>query len=62
MVADSPVFVGIDVSKGWVDAAVRPKGTARRVNLDREGVDGLVLRGAERPRTSDRRHGGRGRV
>ncbi len=43
MVADSPVFVGIDVSKEWVDAAVRPQGTARRVNRDREAADGFVL-------------------
>ena len=38
------MFVGIDVSKEWVDVAVRPAGDAWRVDLDQDGVDGLVLR------------------
>ncbi len=36
------MFVGIDVSKEWVDVAVRPTGDGRQVNRDREAVDGLV--------------------
>lgn len=38
------MFVGIDVSKEWVDVAVRPAGDAWRVDRDQDGVDGLVLR------------------
>lgn len=38
------MFVGIDVSKEWVDVAVRPAGDAWRVDLDEDGIDGLVLR------------------
>lgn len=38
------MFVGIDVSKEWVDVAVRPAGDAWRVDQDQDGVDGLVLR------------------
>ena len=41
------MFVGIDVSKDWVDVAVRPTGEMWRVGLDEKSVDGLVrkLRG-----------------
>ena len=41
------MFVGIDVSKDWVDVAVRPTGETWRVGLDEKSVDGLVrkLRG-----------------
>ena len=38
------MFVGIDVSKEWVDVAVRPAGDAWRADRDQDGVDGLVLR------------------
>ena len=38
------MFVGIDVSKEWVDVAVRPTGEAWRVTRDQDAVDGLVLR------------------
>lgn len=38
------MFVGIDVSKAWVDVAVRPTGDGWRVKQDQEGIDGLVLR------------------
>ncbi len=44
MASEAPVFVGIDVSKAWVDAAVRPTGEAWRVNQDQEGGEALVLR------------------
>ena len=36
------VFVGIDVSKDWVDVAVRPTGTAWRAAQDEAGIDALV--------------------
>ena len=41
MSADAPVFVGIDVSKEWVDVAVRSTGDTWRVNQDQEGRDAL---------------------
>ena len=44
MASEAPVFVGIDVSKAWVDVAVRPTGEAWRVDQDQEGVEALVLR------------------
>ena len=44
MSTDAPVFIGIDVSKEWVDVAVRPTGEAWRVNQDQEGMEALVLR------------------
>ena len=44
MASEAPVFVGIDVSKAWVDVAVRPTGEAWRVNQDQEGGEALVLR------------------
>jgi transposase len=37
-------FVGIDVSKSWVDVHVRPDGTAFRCNTDGEGLAALVRR------------------
>ena len=43
MSADAPVFVGIDVSKEWVDVAVRSAGDTWRVNQDQEGRDALIL-------------------
>ena len=43
--ADSKqVFVGIDVSKDWVDVAVRPAGAAWRSAQDEAGVEDLVQR------------------
>ena len=44
MSADAPEFVGIDVSKEWVDVAVRSTGDTWRVNQDQEGRDALILR------------------
>ena len=44
MTTEVPVFIGIDVSKAWVDVAVRPTGEAWRVNQDQEGGEALVLR------------------
>ena len=44
MSTDAPVFIGIDVSKEWVDVAVRSTGDTWRVNQDQEGMDALVLR------------------
>ena len=43
MSADAPEFVGIDVSKEWVDVAVRSTGDTWRVNQDQEGRDALIL-------------------
>ena len=37
-------FVGIDVSKSWVDVHVRPDGTAFRCATDGEGLAELVRR------------------
>jgi transposase len=37
-------FVGIDVSKAWVDVHVRPEGTAFRCEVDSEGLSELVRR------------------
>jgi transposase len=37
-------FVGIDVSKSWVDVHVRPEGTAFRCTTDGEGLAELVRR------------------
>lgn len=42
MVTDAPVFIGIDVSKEWVDVAVRSTGETWRVSQDQEGVDALM--------------------
>ena len=44
MSTDAPAFIGIDVSKDWVDVAVRSTGDTWRVNQDQEGIDALVLR------------------
>ena len=45
MGADSKqVFVGIDVSKDWVDVAVRPTGAAWRSTYDEAGIEALVQR------------------
>ena len=38
------MFVGIDVSKEWVDVAVLPGGEEWRVDRDQDGLDGLVVR------------------
>ena len=38
------MFVGIDVSKDWVDVALRPTGEVWRVDMSQEAVDGLVQR------------------
>src|SRR5439155_679234 len=43
-------FVGIDVSKSWVDVHVRPDGTALRCNTDGAGLAELVRPG--RPLTA----------
>lgn len=37
-------FVGIDISKSWVDVHVRPDGTAFRCGTDAEGLNDLVRR------------------
>ena len=42
--AQSEVFVGIDVSKDWLDVAVLPTGECFRVGNDRKGRDDLVKR------------------
>ena len=36
------MFVGIDISKDWVDVAVHPTGETLHVGLDEKSVDGLV--------------------
>ena len=36
------VFVGIDVSKDWLDVAVRPTGAAWRAAQDEDGLERLV--------------------
>lgn len=41
---DAPIFVGIDVSKATLDAAVLPTGEGWRVANDPDGVDALVTR------------------
>ena len=41
-VATKNVFVGIDVSKDWVDVAVRPTGAAWRAAQDEAGMNALV--------------------
>jgi transposase len=38
------IVVGIDVSKDWLDVAVRPAGERLRVSRDAEGLDTLVAR------------------
>ncbi len=43
MSTDVPVFIGIDVSKEWVDVAVRSTGDTWRVSQDQEGIDDLVV-------------------
>ncbi len=43
MSTDAPVFIGIDVSKEWVDVAVRPTGDTWRVNQGQEGINALIL-------------------
>jgi transposase len=42
--AEEKVFVGIDVSKAWLDVAVEPSGKAWRTSNDRKGIRGLVRR------------------
>ena len=37
-------YVGIDVSKGWGDVAVRPSGECWRFIQDQEGIRDLVTR------------------
>lgn len=39
---ESPIFVGIDVSKASLDVAVRPTGEVWQVNNDLQGIDRLV--------------------
>ena len=41
---DRKVFVGIDVSKDWLDVTVRPTGDAWQVNQDEAGFRSLVRR------------------
>lgn len=41
---DTPVFVGIDVSKATLDVAVRPTGEAWTSANAPEGIDALVAR------------------
>ena len=41
---ESPLFVGIDVSKERLDVAVRPTGEAWQVSHDSRGISGLVER------------------
>lgn len=38
------MYVGIDVSKEWVDVSVRPGGEEWRARLDEEGIEELVLK------------------
>ena len=38
MSTDAPAFIGIDVSKDWVDVAVASTGDTWRVNQDQEGI------------------------
>jgi transposase len=45
--AGSPVFVGIDVSKGHLDVAVLPSGGGWRLANDPDEIDGLVRRLAD---------------
>ena len=42
MSTDAPVFIGIDVSKEWVDVAVHSTGDIWRVSQDQEGIDALI--------------------
>ena len=44
MTDNRSVYVGIDVSKGWGDVAVRPSGETWRFIQDQEGIRGLVNR------------------
>jgi transposase len=37
-------FVGIDVSKRWLDVAIRPEGESQRVAHSEEGIAGLIAR------------------
>ena len=43
MSTNVPVFIGIDVSKEWVDVAVHSTGDTWRVNQDQAGIDALIL-------------------
>ena len=42
--SQEPTYVGIDVSKEWMDVGVRPTGRSWSVSYDRAGVDDLVAR------------------
>ncbi len=44
MAGNRRAYVGIDVSKGWGDVAVRPTGECWRFNQDQEGIRELVTR------------------
>ena len=44
MAGNRRAYVGIDVSKGWGDVAVRPTGECWRFNQDQEGISELVTR------------------
>jgi transposase len=39
---ESPIFIGIDVSKAILDVAVRPTGETWQINNDAQGIDQLV--------------------
>ena len=40
--SDQKVYVGIDVSKDWLDVAVCPSGEAWRETQDEDGISSLV--------------------
>ena len=44
MTGNRRAYVGIDVSKGWGDVAVRPTGECWRFNQDEQGIRDLVTR------------------
>lgn len=43
-ISDQKVYVGIDVSKNWLDVAVRPSGEQWQVDQDEDGISSLVKR------------------
>ena len=43
MAGNRRAYVGIDVSKGWGDVAVRPTGECWRFIQDQEGISELVI-------------------
>ena len=40
--AEEKLFVGIDVSKAWLDVAVHPSGVSWRMENNSKGFDGLI--------------------